>query len=56
MPPADEPVNELCRFALKRRKLDSWETSLKWADYVAEAKHRNLSIDDCRTAIGLPKL
>src|SRR6478752_4703168 len=52
----NEPVDSLCRFALNRRQVDDWEPSERWADYVAEAKRRNLSVDDCRAAIDLPRL
>ena len=49
----------LCRRALNAARED-WEnaqdTRSIYANDVAEAKRRNLSIDDCRVAIGLPKL
>ena len=45
----------LCRAALNATAED-WETRSYYSDYVAEAKRRNLSIDDCRVALLLPKL
>ena len=47
------PIKKLCANALKGAG-DDWETRSEYADDVAEAKRQNLSIDDCRVAIGLP--
>jgi tetratricopeptide (TPR) repeat protein len=51
---AAEPVKDLCNLALNPA-WEAWDTSGGWAEYVAEAQRRNLSIDDCRAAVGLPK-
>ena len=53
--PRDRPLQELCRRALNSVGLD-WDNGSDWANDVAEAERRNLGIDDCRVAIGLPKL
>ena len=50
-----EPVDEICRIALNSER-ENWSENFVSAQYVAEAKRQNLSIDDCRVAIGLPKL
>ena len=55
LPHTGRPLNELCGLALNSRRQD-WGIGGRSADYVTEAKRRNLSIDDCRVAMGLPKL
>ena len=50
---ADVPNYTLCRNALNYTWQD-WDAG--FADVVAEAQRRNLSVDDCRVAIGLPPL
>jgi tetratricopeptide (TPR) repeat protein len=44
---------QLCALALNNTRQD-WEAG--FADDVSEAKRRNLSIDDCRVALALPRL
>jgi len=45
----------LCRAALNSDK-SSWDTRSNFATHVQEAQKRNLSVDDCRVAIGMSKL
>ena len=51
----DMPVRNLCNVALNNDKND-WDATVNFAAYVVEAKRRNLGVDDCRMAIGLPPL
>ena len=45
----------VCNNALNEVKAD-WDSRTQAANYVAEAKNRDLSVDDCRLAIGLASL
>jgi hypothetical protein len=48
---------QLCGVALNIEKTD-WDkrtaVGVDYADFVIEAKHRNLSVSDCRVAMGMP--
>ncbi len=49
------PRAVICGGALNAAR-DDWDIRSAYVNYVADAKRLNLSIDDCRVAIGLPKL
>jgi hypothetical protein len=48
---------QLCGVALNIEKT-GWDertaVGVDYADFVIEAKHRNLSVSDCRVAMGMP--
>ena len=60
LPPLAPPLQDLANAALCRRalnvRMDDWDRAAAFSAPVEEAKRRNLSIDDCRVAVGLPKL
>lgn len=44
----------VCRLALNFPQQNDWDLGASSAAYIAEAKRRNLSADDCRVVLGLP--
>ena len=47
---SSRPPADICRQALNTTS-DDWDTKPQYADYVAEARRRGFSVDDCRGAI-----